>query len=99
MDEAVDFVMAVLAPEVAVRVDGSAVRRILEWSTHHSQVVVGRGGPPVIGGPAAAEYVAERAVAAGEDCSREDVAAVLEAEAAYLVAIGAVGERVEEEPA
>jgi hypothetical protein len=100
MDEATDFVVAAVAADVAGRLGEDGVRRILEWSTHHSQVVVARGdGPPVLGGPAAVDYVAGRAAASGRGYLREDVAAVLTAESAYLVAIGAVGDRVEEEPA
>lgn len=100
MDEAADFVLAALAPEVAARVGEDGVRRMLEWSTHYGQVVVARsGGPPVLGGPAALDYVVEESAASGHPHQRHDVAAVLEAEAAYLVAIGAIGDPVEEEPA
>jgi hypothetical protein len=98
VDEAAAFVLAALPSETADRLGEEGVASILEWSNYHSQVVVARSGVdvPVLGGPAAVSFVLERAAASGRPCEEEDVTAVLAAEAAYLVSIGAVGEPVEE---
>ena len=93
VDDAVDFVSEGLPPEVAERVSRDDVHALLEWSRYHSQVVVARSGAevPVLGGPEAAAFVAAQAAARGRLVSAEDVALVLDLEAAYLLAIGAIG--------
>ncbi|MCB2223079.1 MAG: hypothetical protein KQH83_02800 [Actinobacteria bacterium] len=97
--QAIEFVHGGLPADAAARLDAGDVRRILEWSRYHSQVVVPRSaeGIAVIGGPAAAAYVAEQAAAEGRRYDDGDLRLVLDLEAAYLVSIGAVGEIVEEE--
>ena len=75
------------------------MRSLLDWSRHHSQVVVARSGAeiPVLGGPEAVAFVAEQSVAQRPPRLDESlVRLVLDLEAAYLVTIGAVGEPVEE---
>jgi hypothetical protein len=99
VDEAVSFVNGGLPDDTASRIGGDDVRSMLEWSVYHSQVVAARSGEevPVIGGPAAVEYVCARAAEQGRSYAEEDVRMVLDLEAAYLVSIGAIGEMVAEE--
>lgn len=72
------------------------VRRILEWEMHYLQQpdVWSDDGAAVVGGDAAAAYAQERALAEGHAYSPEQIYAVLDLQATYLQAIGAVGEPV-----
>jgi hypothetical protein len=99
VDEAVEFVAARLREPVSGRITVADVRSMLEWSTYHSQVVVARSGAsiPVLGGPEAVAFICRQSEERGLGWRSEDVAAVVDLEAAYLVSIGAVGEIVEEE--
>jgi hypothetical protein len=99
VDDAVDFVHGGLPGEMAGRVSADEVRTMLEWSMHHSQVVVARSGAaiPVLGGPGAVAFLLGQSEIHGWGWNEADVTAVLDLEAAYLVSIGAVGEAVEEE--
>ena len=77
----------------------SDVRRILEWEMHYLQQphLWEADGTAVFGGKAAAEYVQEQALAAGHPFEPEQIFAVLDMQAAYLEAIGAVGDQVDGE--
>lgn len=99
VDDAVDFVHGGLPGEVAGRISADEVRTMLEWSMHHSQVVVARSGSaiPVLGGPEAVTFVVGQSETHGWGWNEADVSIVLDLEAAYLVSIGAVGEAVEED--
>jgi hypothetical protein len=72
----------------------SDVRRILEWEMHYLQQpdVWRDDGVAVVGGDAAAAYAQERALAEGHAYSPEQIYAVLDLQATYLAAIGAVGD-------
>jgi hypothetical protein len=99
IDEAARFVYDRLREEATHRLDLDDVRRILEWGLYHTQVVAPRSGgpPPVLGSGEAIEYVMDRAQEAGFDYDPLDIAEVMAAETEYLLAIGAIGDRVEEE--
>lgn len=99
VDDAVDFVHGGLPVDMAGRVSAGDVRTMLEWSMHHSQVVVARSGAaiPVLGGPEAVAFVWGQSETHGWGWDEADVEMVLDLEAAYLVSIGAVGRAVEEE--
>ena len=62
-----------------------------------SAVVRSDGPPPVLGSSEAIEYVMAQAEAAGAAYDPLDIAEVMAAESEYLLAIGAVGDRVEED--
>lgn len=75
------------------------VRRILEWEMHYLQQpdLWQHEGPAVIGGDAAAAYAQERSLEEGHAYAPEQIYAVLDLQATYLQAIGAIGDPVEDE--
>ncbi len=75
------------------------VRRILEWEMHYLQQpdVWKADGAPIVGGQASAAYAQERALSEGYQYEPDQIYAVLDLQASYLVAIGAVGEPVDAE--
>lgn len=97
--EASEYVYRRLSDRALQGLDPEAVRRILEWNLHYTQVIGPRrlGRPSVIGSGEGIEYVLERAAAAGEEVEAFDVAEVMALETDYLLEIGAVGAPVEEE--
>ncbi|MGI8793222.1 MAG: hypothetical protein ACR2H3_08600 [Acidimicrobiales bacterium] len=98
-DEAVEYVASHVPFEVSAQLSFDDVRRLLDWhldyirgkglSANGSTPVIGT--PVVIGGAEAVQYVLDQAAAAGTEISAANVHAVLEAQMAYLEAIGAVG--------
>ncbi len=102
INDAIDFAVEHLDPEVLDRIRPAGAQRIIEWSVHYLQGLAvparrRRGLRVVAGGEGGAiEYIHGKLAASGYDYSRSDIAAVLAREAAYLAGIGALGERVEE---
>ena len=98
-DEAVTWVADHLPPQVTAELSYDDVERILEWSLEffRSKGVSGNGATPhagapvVVGGAETVDYVLARAEAAGTPYTSLQVHAVVEAQLAYLEAIGAVG--------
>jgi hypothetical protein len=101
LDEAVAFVADHLPSPVTARLSYDDVRRLLGW---HLEYLRTRGVPAtrdtaggngsdsvVIDEDEPVAYVLMRAEAAGIDATAGDVVAVLDAEAEYLAAIGAIG--------
>jgi hypothetical protein len=76
----------------------SDVRRILEWEMHYLQQpdVWDDDTVAVVGGDAAAAYAQDKALEEGYAYEPAQIFAVLDLQASYLVAIGAVGEPVED---
>ena len=104
VDDAVDFVHSELDQDVRTRLGRAGVRRVLEWEVYYPQgladgkktkevaVVAGGHGPAV-------DYIEEQITRRhGITYDLADIRAVLAGEARYLVAIGAVGEPVEDLP-
>lgn len=75
------------------------VRRILEWEMHYLQQpdIWKDDGAAIVGGDAAAAYAQERSLAEGYAYSPEQIYAVVDLQATYLQAIGAVGDPVTDE--
>lgn len=75
----------------------SDVRRILEWEMHYLQQpdVWKDEGTAVVGGEAAAAYTQKKALEEGHAYEPTQIFAVMDLQASYLEAIGAVGEPVE----
>ncbi len=78
----------------------SDVRRILEWELHYLQQphLWESDGVAVVGGDAAAAYVQERALEMGHAYEPEQIFLVLDHQATYLAAIGALADPVEDDP-
>jgi hypothetical protein len=103
VEESIDFVVARLGDAgVAQGVIGrSDVRRMLEWAVQFAQQPVLRPDPDqpaVVGGVEMAQFVQDRAMAAGHAYDAAAIFAVLDLQAEYLESIGAVGEPVTGEP-
>lgn len=98
--EAVPFVWRRLSDRAMDRLDEDLVRRVLEWNLHFTQVIGPRdlGYPPVVGSGDGIEYVIYRGRAAGYEVEPIDVAEIMAIETEYLLEIGAIGTRVEEDP-
>ncbi len=101
LDEAVEFVAEHLPRSLTARLTYDDVRRLLAW---HLEYLGSRGVPRtpeaasgngsdsvVIDEDEPIAYVLMRAEAGGVDADADDVVAVLDAEAAYFAAIGAIG--------
>ena len=100
VEDSIEFIWIALGDD-ALGLKKSDVRRILEWEMHYLQQphLWESDGSPVFGGRAAAEYVQEQSLEAGHAYEPEQVFAVLDMQAVYLEAIGAVGDQVDEDPA
>ena len=102
INDAIDFAVEHLDPEVLDRIRPAGAQRIIEWSVHYLQGLAvparrRKGLRVVAGGEGSAiDYIHAKLAASGYDYSRSDIAAVLAREAAYLAGIGAMGEPVEE---
>lgn len=103
INDAVEFALGDLDPEVIDRIGGAGIRRIIEWSTHYLQGLAvpsrDRKGLRVVAGgeDGAIEYIHYQLARRGHDYPTADIAQVLAAEAGYLAVIGALGERVNEQ--
>lgn len=75
----------------------SDVRRILEWELHYLQQphLWEAEGAAVVGSSASARYVQEQALAGGHPYEPDQIFAVLEYQAAYLQAIGAIADEAD----
>jgi hypothetical protein len=103
LDEAVDYVADHLPTAVTARLSYEDVRSLLTWHIEYLRArgvpdtpgaaVAGNGDAPrvVIDEDEPVAYVLMRAEAAGLDADADDVVAVLDAEADYFEAIGAIG--------
>jgi hypothetical protein len=100
MTEAVQWVADHLPFDVSAVLSYDDVQNIIDWNLEYfrSKGVSGNGSSPhpagavVVGGAETVEYVLAKAILAGVDYTPAQVHAVLEAQMAYLVAIGAVGQ-------
>ena len=97
VDDAVVYVWERLPDATARSIDQTDIRRILEWEMLYLQQPSKRDGPAVVGGVDAAEYVQERSYATGHAYEPDVIFAVLDLQADYLRAIGAVGGPVDPE--
>ena len=96
VEDSIEFIWVSLGDET-FGLKKADVRRILEWEMHYLQQphLWQRDEAPVFGGRAAAEYVQEQANAAGHLYEPDQIFAVLDMQALYLEAIGAVGDEVD----
>jgi hypothetical protein len=104
VEQALEWVVQHLADAAAATLTVDDVRLILDLQLEYFRVkgVSGNGssaappGPVVIGGSETAEYIIEKAAAAGEVFTPDQIHAVIETQLAYLRSIGAVGSRADD---
>lgn len=97
VDDAVVYVWERLPLDLAGSNSQSDIRRILEWEMLYLQQPSKRNGPAVVGGVEVAQFVQDRAYETGHPYESEVILAVLDLQADYLRAIGAVGGPVDPE--
>lgn len=103
IEDAISHAMASLPVEVSTRLGVAGVRRIIEWSAFYLQGLADKkaarkGITVVAGGDERAIAYIEAELAKREiRCRRDDIEAVLNAEAGYLASLGVVGAAVSEE--
>ncbi len=97
VEEALDFIWEGLGDATKESVRRRDVRRILEWEMHYLQRPDQRDEEAVVGGLDAAAYAQEKSYAQGYAYEPEVIFEVLDLQAEYLVALGAVGDPVDEE--
>lgn len=95
VDDAVVYVWDRLPADLAASSSQSDIRRILEWEMLYLQQPKKRDGPAVVGSVEVAQFVQDRALETGHPYEPEVIFAVLDLQADYLNAIGAVGEPVD----
>ena len=95
VDDAVIYIWERLPERIVSSIGQADVRRILEWEMLYLQQPTKRDGPAVVGGIDAAEFVQERAFETGHSYEPNEIFAVLDLQADYLRAIGAVGSPVD----
>lgn len=100
-DEALSFVWSELPSDVRERLDHETVGLILavelEFMKQAGAVINGKQARPpveglIIGAPETVDFIVNQASELGIEVSPDDVNAIIEAEAEYLLAIGAIGE-------
>ncbi len=95
VEDSIEFVSEGLDPATRDRIGRNGIRRMLEWEVRWLQLGDDeRGGPAIAGSEEAAAYIQERCWEQGHAYEPEDIFAVLDLEAAYLLALGALGEAV-----
>jgi len=101
--DAIRFAGDGLDPQVRERLGAVGIKRIIEWSTFYLQgladkAAARRGITVVAGGEHhAVEFIHKELVSRHIEYSKQDIRAVLNQEAAYLVSIGVVGDPVSED--
>ena len=99
VEDSIRFVQAGLSEHARAELREYDVRRILEWSVRYLQDPTVRNdadGPVEFGGVDMGRYIQDQAMAQGYAYQGETIREVLELQAAYLDAIGAVGDVAED---
>ena len=100
IDEATEWVADHVPFEVSAQLSHEDVQQILRWHLEYfrsrgvssnGQSVEDHSGPIVVGGGETVDFVLGRATALGLEYTAEQIHAVLDAQMAYLQAIGAIG--------
>ncbi|MFQ5553960.1 MAG: hypothetical protein ACE5GC_01155 [Acidimicrobiia bacterium] len=95
VEDAIEYIYPRLETDAAQALTRTEVRRILEWEVEYLQNRARRSGEPaVVGGINAARFAQQRLIAAGRPYDGAVILEVLEIQAEYLAAIGAVGRPV-----
>lgn len=96
VEDSIEFIWESLG-EDKLALKKSDIRRILEWEMRYLQDpgLWKEDGQPIVGGEAAAAYTQDQALAEGHAYEPTQIFAVMDLQAAYLAAIGAVGDAVD----
>ncbi len=96
VEDSIEFIWEGLG-EDKIGLKKSDVRRILEWEMYYLQQpkLWAEEGPPIVGGDAAARYTQEQALEAGFSYEPHQIFGVMDLQAEYLQAIGALGDVAE----
>lgn len=100
VEDSIEFVMDGRSGPAADELDRNDVRRILEWSVRYLQEPSVRSDPdaPVeFAGDDMGRYIQDQAMAQGHGYDGEAIREVLELQARYLAAIGAIGDRAQDD--
>ncbi len=98
VEDALGYVTDRLSDEARSALRPSDVRRILEWELRYLQDPGVRGDDvAVVGGLEAAQYAQEQAMAQGYPYDGALIIEVLDLQAEYLAALGALGDPVDDE--
>ena len=100
VEDSIEWVLAGLSPESKKGLRTSDVRRILEWSIRYLQTAADRsdaGVIPVAASHECALYVQDRAFASGHSYDGAVIVEILDLQAGYLAAIGALGKAADAE--
>lgn len=97
VDDAVIYIWERMPEGMVPSIERADIRRILEWEMLYLQQPAKREGPAIVAGVDAAEFVQEHAFAGGYPYEPETIFTVLDLQADYLRAIGAVGPPVDPE--
>ncbi len=98
VEDSIEFVMDGRSGPARDQLDRHDVRRILEWSVRYLQDPAVRTDPdaPVdFAGTEMGRYIQDQAIAQGHAYEGEAIREVLELQASYLAAIGAIGDPAE----
>ena len=98
VEDAIAFIEPRLSEEAGAVLRSRDIRRILEWEMKYLQnprVRPETDEPTVVAGINAARYVQERSLESGAPYDGPIILEVLQLQAEYLLAIGAIGETVE----
>ena len=98
VEDSIEWVIGGLSEESKQGLRASDVRRMLEFAVHYLQTPSVRSdpdAPAVVASAECAEYVQQRALADGHPYDGSLILEVLDLQASYLAAIGAVGDEAE----
>ena len=100
VEDSIDFVMDGRSGPAREELNRHDVRRILEWSVRYLQEPGVRADPdaPIeFAGEDMGRYIQEEAIAQGHAYNGEAIREVLDLQASYLGAIGAIGDPAEDD--
>ncbi|HEX9856637.1 MAG TPA: hypothetical protein VGC47_15100 [Acidimicrobiia bacterium] len=92
VEESIDHIWERLDDPARARLGRAGVRRLLEWEVRYLQAAPAGSPASVVGGLDAAAYAQEQLHRRGHTYDGADVVAVLDLQADYLAAIGAIAE-------
>ena len=99
VEDSIEWVIEGLSEESRTGLRRSDVRRMLEYAIQYLQTPSARSdpdAPPVVASVECAQYVQDRSLAGGHSYDGPVILEVLDLQAEYLAAIGAIGDPADE---